>query len=101
MRSVRCTSARSSRSTSASAAAASISSESPTRKPRSRSAPAKRASCATTPWAPLTPLLLGVRQQLGELFLAGRLDVLLVLEQAAERRARGLGIERVAVQARE
>src|SRR5882672_3713604 len=40
----------------------------------------------------------GVRQQLGELLLARRLDVLLVLEQAAERSARGFGVEGIAVQ---
>src|SRR5262249_26702179 len=101
MRRVRCTSARSNRSMSASAAVASISSERPTRKPRARSAPAKRASCATRPCAPLMASLSGrgVRQQLAEFLLARRLDVVLVLEEAAERRPHGLGVERVAVQA--
>ena len=53
-------------------AAASISSARPTRKPRARSAPAKRASCATMPCAALMLSILrgGVRQQLGEPFVS-------------------------------
>src|SRR6267154_1007603 len=101
MRRARCTSSRSSRSTRLSAAAASISSVRPTRTPQLLKAPANLASWATTPCAPLTASLLfqRVSQQPGHGLFPGRLDVVLVLEQAAERRAHGFGVERAAVQA--
>src|SRR5262249_11492799 len=99
MRNPRCTSPRSSRSTSVSAVAASISSPSPTRMPCSRIAAANFASCATRPDATFirgsSAGARRVRHQLGERRVAGLPEIVLVLQQAAQRDAHHLGVEPV------
>src|SRR5262245_40282210 len=101
MRRAWCTSARSNRSTRVSAVAASISSLRPARTPAPRNAPANRASRVTTPWAPSAGSIAGccVLDKLAHRLFPDRFQVVLVLEQATERRAHRLGVERGSMEA--